>query len=56
MTSTGPILLAYDGSEDARHAIEHAAAMRPGADVVLLYVRPPLEGLAARPQRRAARG
>jgi nucleotide-binding universal stress UspA family protein len=47
MTSPGPILLAYDGSEDARHAIEHAAAQRPGADVVVLYVRQPLEGLAA---------
>ena len=32
MTSTGPILIAYDGSEDARHAIEHVAAILPGAD------------------------
>ena len=47
MTSPGPILLVYDGSEDARHAIEHAAAQRPDADVVVLYVRQPLEGLAA---------
>ena len=46
MTSPGPILLAYDGSEDAQHAIEHAAALRPGADVVVIYVRQPLEGLA----------
>jgi hypothetical protein len=46
MTSTGPILIAYDGSEDARHAIEHVAAILPGADAVVLYVRQPLEGLA----------
>lgn len=47
MTSTGPILIAYDGSEDARHAIEHVAAILPGADAVVLYVRQPLEGLTA---------
>ena len=47
MTSTGPILIAYDGSDDARHAIDHAAAMLGGADAVVLYVRQPLEGLAA---------
>jgi nucleotide-binding universal stress UspA family protein len=47
MKSIGPILIADDGSEDARHAIEHAAAILPGAKVVVLYVRQPLEGLAA---------
>jgi nucleotide-binding universal stress UspA family protein len=47
MPSNGPILIAYDGSDDARHAIEHAAALRPGAETVVLYVRRPLEGLAA---------
>ena len=47
MTSNGPILIAYDGSDDARHAIQHAAAVRPGAEAVILYVRQPLEGLAA---------
>jgi hypothetical protein len=34
MTSTGPILIAHDGSKDARHAIDYAAAIRPGADAV----------------------
>ena len=46
MTSTGPILIAYDGSEHARHAIEHASSIFPGAAAVVLYVREPLEGLA----------
>lgn len=35
MTSTGPILIAYAGS------------ILTGADAVVLYVREPLEGLAA---------
>jgi nucleotide-binding universal stress UspA family protein len=47
MTANGPILIAYDGSDDARHAIDHAAAAHPGAETVVLYVRQPLEGLAA---------
>ncbi len=47
MTSTGPILIAYDGSDDARHAIDHVATMLPGAEAVVLYVRQPLESLAA---------
>lgn len=47
MTSTGPILIAYDGSDDAQHAIDHVAALLPGADAVVLYVRQPLESLAA---------
>lgn len=47
MTSTGPILVAYDGSEHARHAIEHAGSILTGSDALVLYVREPLEGLAA---------
>jgi len=47
MNSIGPILIAYDGSDDARHAIEYAAAIRPGADVVVREVRQPFKGLAA---------
>ena len=49
MTSTGPILIAYDGSDDARHAIDHAAAILGGADAVVLYVRQPTERLGLRP-------
>lgn len=47
MTSTGPLLIAYDGSDDAQHAIDHVAALLSGADAVVLYVRQPLESLAA---------
>ncbi len=54
MRSTGPILIAYDGSDDAQHAIDHAAAMLGGADAVVLYVRQPLEGMAARAEGRPA--
>ncbi len=44
---TGPILIAYDGSDHARHAIAHAATLLPGSSALVLYVREPLEGLAA---------
>jgi nucleotide-binding universal stress UspA family protein len=54
MTSTGPILIAYDGSDDARHAIDHPAAIHAGADAVIVYVRQPLEGLAAHLERHPA--
>ncbi|MEV4113109.1 universal stress protein [Nonomuraea sp. NPDC049695] len=42
-----PILIAYDGSPDARHAIEETARLFPGATTVVLYARQPLESLAA---------
>ncbi|WP_327582383.1 universal stress protein [Nonomuraea sp. NBC_00507] len=42
-----PILIAYDGSPDARHAIEETARLFPGASAVVLYARQPLESLAA---------
>ncbi|MDR8407675.1 universal stress protein [Nonomuraea sp. 3-1Str] len=42
-----PILIAYDGSPDARHAIEETARLFPGASAVVLYARRPLESLAA---------
>ncbi|MFC5828824.1 universal stress protein [Nonomuraea insulae] len=41
------ILIAYDGSPDARHAIEKTARPFPGASTVVLYARQPLESLAA---------
>ena len=47
MTTNGPILIAYDGSEDARHAIGEAARLVPGAKAIVLYARQPLESLAA---------
>jgi nucleotide-binding universal stress UspA family protein len=47
MHTDAPILIAYDGSDDARHAIDEAAAILPGARAVVLYVRQPLESVAA---------
>ncbi|MFB4268461.1 universal stress protein [Nonomuraea sp. GTA35] len=41
------ILIAYDGSPDARHAVEETARLFPGASTVVLYARQPLESLAA---------
>ena len=41
------ILIAYDGSEDARHAIDEAAVLLAGAHAVVLYVRQPIESVAA---------
>lgn len=37
-TATGPLLLCYDGSADAVHAIEHAAAMFSGRQAVVATV------------------
>lgn len=42
-----PILIAYDGSADARAAIDHVARLLPGAAAVVLYARHPLESVAA---------
>ena len=47
MTTTGPLLIAYDGSPAARAAIDTAAQLLPGATAVVLYARQPLESLAA---------
>ena len=54
MNTTGPILIAYDGSPDARHAIDHIAALAPGAPAVVLHVRHPLESVAAHLEGRPA--
>lgn len=45
--STGPLLIAYDGSPDARAAIDSVAALMPSANAVVLYARQPLESVAA---------
>lgn len=44
---TERILIAYDGSAGAQAAVAAAARLFPGADAVVLYVRQPIEGLAA---------
>ena len=46
MKSTGPILIAYDGSENARDAIEWAGEMFGGRRAVVLYAWEPVEGIA----------
>ena len=56
MHSTGPVLIAYDGSEDARFAIDEAARAVTGADAVVLYVRQPLESYAAHLEGPRPRG
>ncbi|HEX8083288.1 MAG TPA: universal stress protein [Solirubrobacteraceae bacterium] len=48
------ILIAYDGSEDPRHAIHEAAILLAGAHAVVLYVRQPVESIAAHLEGRAA--
>lgn len=45
--STPKLLIAYDGSSNARGAMQTAAGLFPGASAVLLYARQPLEGFAA---------
>jgi nucleotide-binding universal stress UspA family protein len=40
----GPILICYDGSDGARHAIEAAAGLLGGHPAVVLAVGPPLTG------------
>lgn len=47
MSTADPILIAYDGSPDARAAIAAAARLLPGAAAVVLYARQPLESVAA---------
>ena len=47
MESSGPVLIAYDGSDNARAAIDSVAPILKGAPAVVVYARHPLEGNAA---------
>ena len=47
MNKGTPILIAYDGSDDARHAIAEAGALLGGSHAKVVYVRPPTESIAA---------
>jgi hypothetical protein len=40
------LLVAYEGSPDAWHAIAEAARLLPSAPAVVLYARQPLERVA----------
>jgi nucleotide-binding universal stress UspA family protein len=46
-TAAGPLLLCYDGSEDAVHAIEHAATLFTGWAAVVVTVWQPAAGLGS---------
>jgi nucleotide-binding universal stress UspA family protein len=47
-SETHPILLCYDGSPGALHAIETAGAMFPGREAVVLHVWSPVALIASR--------
>lgn len=47
MPVDAPLLIAYDGSANARAAIDAVAALMPGASATVLYARQPLESVAA---------
>src|SRR3954451_1278663 len=44
-TADGPLLLCYDGSEDAKHAIEHAGRLLGGRDALVVTVWQPTPAL-----------
>src|SRR3954467_8829808 len=46
LTADGPLLLCYDGSEDAKHAIEHAGRVLGGRDALVATVWQPTPALS----------
>ena len=54
MSTTGPVLIAYDGSGPSEAAIDEVARLMPGAHAVLLYAHEPLETVAAHLQGHPA--
>jgi hypothetical protein len=46
-TADGPLLLCYDGSEDAKHAIEHAGRLLGGRDALVVTVWQPTPALGS---------
>jgi nucleotide-binding universal stress UspA family protein len=44
----GPVLIAYDGSDDARHAIETAGELFAGRKAIVLHVWSPVALIASR--------
>jgi nucleotide-binding universal stress UspA family protein len=53
-TTDGTILIGFDGSDSARRAVAEIGALLPGAEVILLYARGPLEAVAARLEGHSA--
>lgn len=52
--STPRLLIAYDGSPNAKYAIDSAATLFPGTEAVVFYARQPMESLAAHLQGHPA--
>ncbi len=48
------LLIAYDGSPNAKYAIESASSLFPGTEAVVFYARQPMEGFAAHLQGHPA--
>jgi nucleotide-binding universal stress UspA family protein len=46
-TADGPLVLCYDGSEDAKHAIEHAGRVLGGRDALVVTVWQPTPALGS---------
>ncbi len=46
-TADGPLLVCYDGSEDAKHAIEHAGRLLGGRDALVVTVWQPTPALGS---------
>ncbi len=47
VSSVRPLILCYDGSEDAKHAITRAGALFPGGHALILTVWQPISSLAS---------
>lgn len=52
--TTPRLLIAYDGSPNARSAVEATGALFPGAEAIVFYARQPMESLAAHLQGHPA--
>jgi len=47
MSTADPLMLCYDGSEDAKHAIAEAGSLFPGAHALVLTVWQPVSSLSS---------
>jgi nucleotide-binding universal stress UspA family protein len=55
-TADGPLLLCYDGSEDAKHAIEHAGRLLGGRDALVVTVWQPTPAVGSSASAGASDG
>src|SRR3954452_25350813 len=55
-TADGPLLLCYDGSEDAKHAIGHAGRLLGGRDALVVTVWQPTAAAGSSSSTRATNG